>query len=400
MLALVLLAAGLAGCVGDLGPQPADTDATDDQPAETEAPDYELPDQIAGMEPATTLEHGSAGGLVIEDGTAYVSGLGSGFYTADVTDPREPEKLAHLEELYARDADTLTVDGRTHVALAAGGQGLHIVNVSDPANPTVETTEFDVGEPVHNLVTVPGTTLVYNSRSLGDATEPGIDIVDISDPANPTVEKAWTFPRAGQHGASASTGCHDITVYPDADRAYCAGVTQTYILDISDPQAPAMEGQVTNPAINIHHWAVPAQDHDLLIIGDEFAGAAAPSTCLGHASTSAGDVSQPEGGLWFYDISDPQAPVPMGFLSAPTHATQDVCTAHFGEVLPDRDQMAVGWYTAGVLLVDFSDPTTPELVDQWGQGEANVWDVRYTNGHLITGDIQRGTDVLQLVGEG
>lgn len=394
---MTLFAGALAGCIGgdDLTPDESDTIPED---ANESSPDYELPASIAGVEHRTTVEHGSAGGLDIVDGTAYVSGLGAGFYTVNVSDPQNPGKLAQLEELYARDVDTFHVDGDLHAALAAGGQGMHVVDVSDPANPTVETTEFDVGQPVHNLATVPGTTWIYNSRSLGDAVEPGIDIIDVSDPANPSVEHAWTFPRAGTHGASASTGCHDVTVYPDADRAYCAGVTQTYILDISDPTEPAIEGAITNPAINIHHWAVPSNDHDVLMIGDEFAGAAAPSTCLAHAGTPAGDASQPEGGIWFYDISDPAAPVPQSFLSAPPVPTQDTCTAHFGEVLPDRDVLATGWYTGGVLLVDFSDPLQPTLTQQWGAGETNVWDVRYTNGHLVTGDIGHGTDVLEIIG--
>ncbi len=398
-LVLLLATTALAGCIGqDADDQidPTAGQATD----QTSAPSYQLPEEITGLEEITGIEHDSAAGLVIHDGTLYGSGLGAGFFTVDISDPQDPTKLAELTELYARDADLLFTDqGTPVIALAAGGAGLHLVDVSDPTNPTTLAVEVDVGQPVHNLAVVPGTTLIYNSRSLGDATAPGIDIIDGADPTQPEVVKAWEFPPTAGPKPVATTGCHDITVYPEVDRAYCAGVTQTYIMDIADPMAPEVLGTIENPAVTIHHWALPNQDHSILIVGDEFAGAASPvSSCLGEAETPVKQVSQPTAGLWFYDISDPTTPVPQGYISAPLQPEASVCTAHFGELVGDRDLVATGWYTAGVVLVDFSDPTDPRLVDQWNTGH-NVWDVRYDNGHLFTGNIDGGMDVLQLTGE-
>lgn len=398
-LVILLATTALTGCIGqdaDDEIDPAGTQATDQTPEKT----YQLPAEITGLGEVAGVEHGSAAGLVIHDGILYGSGLSGGFFVVDISDPQDPVKLAELTELYARDADLLfTPDGTPVVALAAGSAGLHLVDVTDPANPTTLATEFDVGASVHNLAVVPNTTLIYNSRSLGDAVEPGIDIVDAADPSQPEVVEAWTFPRTAGAKPVATTGCHDITVYPEVDRAYCAGVTQTYILDIADPMAPEVLSTIENPAVTIHHWALPNQDHSILIIGDEFAGAASPaSSCLAGQATPAGYASQPTAGVWFYDISDPTSPVPLSFLSAPPVPEDAVCTAHFGALVGDRPMLAVGWYTAGVLLIDFSDPMSPQLTDWWNEGH-NVWDVRYDNGHLFTGNIDGGMDVLQLTGE-
>ncbi len=394
--ALILVTAALAGCIG--GDDAPDPQSTQQDPTDPTA-DYDLPGQITGLEAKAAIDHGGAGGLVIQDDLAYVSGLDTGFYIADVTDPQDPEKLSELDGFSARDVSLFTVEGDLFAALGADGDGIHVVNVTDPQDPELIVESFTFGGPAHNIVMVPGTTLLYNSRSLGDALEPGIDILNLSDPHDPQLETVYTFPPTGGTSPVATAGCHDIEIAPEIDRAYCAAVTQTYILDISDPTSPEIVSTITNPGVNIHHWAIPSHDRDVLIIGDEFGGAMAPTTCLAHAPTPLGDVSQPYGALWFYDISDEETPTPQGWISAPAHATEQVCTSHFGQLLPDRDQVAVGWYTAGVLLVDFEDPMQPTLVDQWGDGETNVWDVQYTNGHLVTGDIGHGSDVIQLIGE-
>ncbi len=402
LVALLTLSVTLTGCIGGTDPgEPATQNNAPD--ATNTTPEQALPEIITGIEPVTSVAHDNANGLWIQDDIAYVSGGGAGFYTVDVSDPARPIKLGELatnldgDALYSRDADILQAGNRTIAALAASGAGMHFVDVTDPARPELLST-LDLDASAHNLAVVPGTTLVYNSRSLGDAVEPGIDIVDASDPANPELAKAWIFPRAQGPHPIATTGCHDITIYPEADRAYCAGVTQTYILGIQDPLDPTVEGIIENPLINIHHYALPAQDHELLLIGDEYGGAAAPA-CFGATTQGERTLSTPTGALWIYDISDPAAPVLQGWLSPPSQAEAPTpCTAHFGRLIEDRPLIAMGWYNAGVLLVDFSDPMSPYIVDQAADG-TNVWDVWYTKGHLVTGSIGAGSHILALTGE-
>lgn len=410
---LVFVALALAGCLAAEGPNVDTQDPLAGAGDGADHEGFELPETITGLRTVAQVEHDSAGGLWVRDGFAYVSGLGSGFFIVDVRDPGNATKVASLTEaadgdpLSARDVDLLDIpapngtDGpdRTIAALAQGNSRMHFIDVTDPAAP-VALSVLDVGQPVHNLAVVPNTTLVYNSRSLGDVAEPGIDIVDAADPADPEVVARWTFPRVAAGSPIVTTGCHDITVYADPARAYCAGVTQTYIMDVSDPMEPVIEGVITNPLVNIHHTAIPTDDHDLLLVGDEYGGAAAPA-CFGYEDTGTplGPVSTPTGALWFYDISTPTAPVLQGYLSAPTPSEGPLsspCTAHFGDFVGDRPLYAMSWYTAGLLLVDFEDPTNPFIVDQTLE-DRNLWDVRYWNGHLVSGEIGSGSSVVRLV---
>jgi hypothetical protein len=62
---------------------------------------------------------------------------------------------------------------------------------------------------------------------------------------------------------------------------------------------------------------------------------------------------------------------------------------------PERDILAMAFYRAGVVLVDFTDVTNPTLLDQFDDG-TDTWEVQYYNGYLFTGDLARGMDVLRL----
>jgi len=118
-------------------------------------------------------------------------------------------------------------------------------------------------------------------------------------------------------------------------------------MGLDDPMDPSVEGVVENPTINIHHWALPANNHTLLVIGDECGGAAAPA-CVGAQNVGPTTASTPTGAIWFYDISDPSTPVLQGYVSAPTETENPApCTAHFGDVVGDREVLATGCYQPG-----------------------------------------------------
>jgi hypothetical protein len=103
--------------------------------------------------------------------------------------------------------------------------------------------------------------------------------------------------------------------------------------------------------------------------------------------------------VWIYDISDPATPLLLSWVSPPLNigGSPIPCTAHFGDFVGEAPVLAVGWYQAGILLLDFSNPLLPRFTDQWAVDGVNAWDVRYWDGHLFTGDIARGMDVLRVV---
>lgn len=363
-----------------------------------------LPESITGMEFVTNADERNVRGIWINDDIAYMSGV-AGLRIMDVSDPANPILLAEdIPDTGGngdRDIDFMAhSNGRSYVAMSNGGVSL--VDVTNPSQPVVVA-----GAPVssHNMAVVPGTDVVYNSRSIsthgvagdGGLTTGQIDIVDFTDPNNPVVS-VFSFPAIitdplGLPHVVDATTCHDITFAPERELAFCGGVTETHIWDVSDPLHPEIIQVIDWPLVQIHHGVWSAREGDLLILGDEFAGAAA-GVCTGPVN--------PYATLWFFDISDLSLPVPLGYFSVDYNSVAEqntaLCTTHFGTVVEDRDMMVMGWYTAGVVLIDFSNPLLPEQVDHYRpEGGMSVWEARYYKGHVYTGDSVRGMDILRIV---
>ena len=428
-----LLGAALAGCIGEPA---ADLDAAAADDMAGHADLYQLPAIVSAVEHVTQAADVSTGaGIWIDGHHAFVSARGDGLFVVDLMDPESPTVIAHVsavdglgDPMYARDADVIhvpvtledgTVEDRAILGLSGANQGIHFLDVTNAHEPRYITTileELEVGS--HNLAMHPTLPYVYNSASNGEGGT--IDIIDVSDPDAPVV--VTTF---------GDLGCHDITflVTEEKQRLYCPGIARTQIWDIADPTAGVLISEITmdplptrgGGAVNLdpmqsfgqglHHSAYATHDGDLLIIGDEFMGGGGP----GCQANAAGVVSSPTGALWFVDTSDevnwellgwfspefpannapspnPSNPGPGMVLSALPN-----CTSHFGQLIPGEDKIVMGWYTAGVILLDFSDPTSPQMLSQWNQG-TNTWDARLYHGYALTGDIARGLDVFKLVG--
>ncbi|MBW3581790.1 MAG: hypothetical protein KY455_01710 [Euryarchaeota archaeon] len=414
-LVALLLAVVFAGCVGI---EPPEVGLVEDPDGSVLS--YLFPETVTGMEHVRqmefTLGDGTAfdmvgNGLFVHEGLAYVSG--SNLVILDLRDdPSAPEVLAIVEDTPSRDVDIMVhPDGRIY-AMLSGAPGIVVVDVTEPSAPEV-VHRLPIG--YHNLVVVPDTTIVYNSRSVytGEGVKPpeqsprrpevGADVltkgglVDVIDFANVTAPVVEEFrlrgpTMLGTPKVGTAPACHDITVYPEAGRAYCAGVTETQVWDITTPAEPKILQIVHNPGTNIHHAAWPAKDHTLLVIGDELGGAAVAPGCV--------VADQAYGGLWFVDISDLSDPKPVGWYAPREQTRQNIsCTSHFGGFVEDTQIMVMGWYTAGTVLIDITDPTDVKEIAQFADA-TDTWESRYYAGHVYTGDMARGVDVLTLVGDG
>jgi hypothetical protein len=400
--ALMLLTPVLAGCIGDAGEEAGAASVDDGATDADEVPSFAqpLPEEITGVEHQLTLgpEAGLDSGyqIALQGETAYISAWNAGFYTVDVSDPSDPQVLGHVADTFGHDPWVMNYENRTVVANAATSDGIDLIDVTDPRNPEVlstvlgtEGTTDTEGANVHNIAVVPGTHLIYNSRSVDT---PGVDIVDASDPANPEVL-----------GTFNDLTCHDIAFDGENERAFCAGVRETQIWDVSDPEQPEILTRIANPAISIHHWAIPANNGTTLVIGDELAGATheAANGCPGVSAenpATGGTTTDPVGALWFYDISDPQTPTPQSWISASEMGTETgACTAHFGEIVPDRSKMVIGFLSGGTYTIDFEDVTAPQIVDHDPVGE--VVDVQVHHGYAFGVGRERGMDVWTFAGE-
>lgn len=390
-----LIAVALAGCIEEPG---ALDDDKDEVTAEAAEQPVELPAEITGFDAiGTVATAGGGNGLWIDKERAILiqSMGGSGVLIADISDPTAPVELATVDDIYARDADLLVWDNRSIAALAGAGSGIHLLDITDPASPELLTSvELPVG--THNLAVVPGTPYIYNSGA------GGIHVADVSNMDAPEVTEI-PIPETLNGVAITSDGCHDITVRVDLDRAYCAGGGgkymqgggETFIWDISeDPRAPKWLGVIDNPFMVYHHQALASSDGDILMIDDEFI---APN-CAHVEAAGTNVFDTPTAAVWFYDISDPADPKELSHIQPPTPLPPAAnCGSHFGDLVGDRDVLAMGFYGAGTILVDFSDPSSPELLDVMPPSNepGSTWDARYHEGHVYTGsnDVQ----VLRIV---
>lgn len=264
--------------------------------------------------------------------------------------------------------------------------GLRIVDATDPTKP-VETAFLELPPRGTHTVTIVGDTgYVYaNPGGNGDNDpEKTTTIVDIRDPSKPRI--------AGTFQAPDSSGCHDVNVL--GNRAYCAGSKVTQIWDITDPVHPVVIASIENPLIWFHHGAVPSSDGNTLVIADE--------AYTLHLCDPMG--LNPTGAFWFYDISDERNPTLEGWISQTgflatgglVNTRGDWCTSHNFNMVPGKDWMVASSYTGGTSVIDFSDPAAASVIGWVVPEGADTWSSYYYRGHIYTGDMNRGFDVIEM----
>jgi len=395
LLTVLLVAAPLTGCVGVVDDPASDrastTNAWETQPPVATPSDPTSLNHLASVDAEQGFDVASKGDF------AYVAAR-SGFYTVDVSDPANPEKLASVLDAQSRYVQLIDQDDRLIAAASGANQDVyHFVNVTDPSQPEL-LSSFDPGRTVHNMAVIPSSSLLYNPRGVGDPVEPGIDVIDASDPANPEVVDRWSFPPTASGEPIRTAGCGVLTFDLSRDRAYCPAVTQTYVLDITDRTEPEVLGAISNPAINVHHWTQQMDEGETVLIAD-WAAAGNTPTCDSREPVPP-TTGPPPGALWSYDVSDTGDPQPLGYVEVPPPAEigpDEQCSPHVVERVPGTDKVLVAWHHAGVALVDTSDPADMQVVDRW-VGDTNVWSLDVHGDLVIATDRDGGIDVIALDG--
>ena len=303
---------------------------------------------------------------------ALAGTLSKGLQVIDITRPAKPRRVAVYDcRVSQGDIQVWTNRGRVLASYTADGTvgedgaasrcgqdldlspddaGTVIVDLTNPARP--ESVSFlSVPAGSHNMTIHPSGKYLYNSNSdlLTAGAAPYITIYDISAPAKPRFVQEFPIPFVPTSLGSES---HDITFSADGTRAYSAALSQTLVLDTTDPEAPEIIGQVVDPAVNVAHQADPITmtgsdgvERTILVVTDERAGAAASVEC-------------PGGGLHLYDITGDleTAPVKIGAWFIDEIAPQDgaTCTSHVLRMYPRQGLMTIAWYSQGVRVLDIS----------------------------------------------
>ncbi len=372
---------------------------------------------------------------------AFAGSYFNGLQIVDITDPEQAEIVSVYDCGVAQgDVQVFTRDGSTYVTytqdtgysfvaesqcyldaealrhLDEGTAGTFIVDVSDPYDP--QTVSFvPLAKGSHNQTVHPSGDYLYNSNSelITNVRNAAIEVIDITDLSAPEQVATLRLPQRPGLG----TDSHDITFNAEGDRAYSAALSQTVIIDTTDPASPEIITSFMDPAINVEHQANPVTiddptlgERDFLIVEDEVAGAAGSSVC-------------PTGGVHVYDITGELelAPLKVGYwnidelraVSDPTPVNGQSCTAHVFQIHEDAALMTIAFYNGGTRVVDISGLVGVALGDG-GVGmrevgflrlpDSNAWSAK-TNDvgdgsdfYLYANDQDRGLDVLRFQAEG
>jgi hypothetical protein len=302
-------------------------------------------------------------------------------------------------------------------------EGIKIFDISDVRNPRyVKAVETNCGSHTHTLVPGDrGSVFVwvqsYNpSATFPDCQPPHDKISIIKVPLrNPTaasiVATPVLFPDGGNPGedlpfperTSATSGCHDITVFPDKNLAAGACMGDGVLWDISDrlnPQVLDIVRDDTNFAF--WHSATFNRAGTKVVFTDELGGGGAP-TC----NATIGDAKGADG---IYDITGKGSKRQLEFRSLfkipRAQADTENCVAHNGSLIPvkGRDIMVQAWYQGGISIWDFTNSANPQEIGFIERGPLSAdeaviggsWSAYYYNGFIFSSDIQKGLDVIQI----
>ena len=183
-----------------------------------------------------------------------------GVHIIDVTDPANPAPVSvvldgpgELGDVSIRlDMEMFGVGDQTYAMVAAWPDGgVHIIDVTDPANPAPVSAVHDGSEWSRSLF-APFGVGVFGS---GDRTyaimvsTPSIDIMDITDPANPSpVQRETANDLLGPYALLVP---YHMDVFGGGDRTYAMITTAIggfhIIIDITDPANPTLVWPVDGP---------------------------------------------------------------------------------------------------------------------------------------------------------
>jgi len=234
---------------------------------------------------------------------------------------------------------------------------------------------------------------------------PGIIAKMIGQPA-----AAGNGPRPGP------TQCHDITVYPAIGLAGGACEGYGFLLDIRNPTNPVRVAAVADSNFSYWHSATFNNDGTKILFSDEWGGGGQPkcratdprdwgadaiftlvdangTPVMAHDGRTVDPSTERMSFQSYYKLPAPQTP-------------EENCVAHNGSLIPipGRDVMVQSWYQGGVSVFDWTDARHPREIAYFDRGPvdstrmagAGTWSAYWYNGHIVSSEILRGLDILEL----
>ena len=193
--------------------------------------------------------------------------------------------------------------------------------------------------------------------------------------------------------------CHDITLFPGMGLGGGACGGYGLLLDIREPAHPVRMDFAGDPNMAFWHSATFSNDGKKVLFSDEWGGG-------GGAKCRAKD--RPEwGGNALFTIENNKLVFHSYYKIPGVQTDAENCVAHNGSLvpIPGRDVMVQGFYQGGITVFDWTDVKKPYEIAYFDRGpvdaeriiSAGSWSVYWYNGLLVSSEIRRGLDILELV---
>jgi hypothetical protein len=259
-------------------------------------------------------------------------------------------------------------------------RGAFIYDISNPDAPVLKSW-YNPGNDKQFLEAI----VIGNRGYFGSGNQDGVHIVDLSDPANPVLLGVVN------HIQSGHWTIHEMMVFDQAGKRYlvenynASSIKPIKILDITDPTAAVLKWEFSPPdsawvhAMHIRgnrmfmseYSGAKVDIYDISNIANQaptLTGAVTANT-TNHSSWTSEDGNYLysaretfDGDLRVYDITDPQVPLLRKTIKA-ADLNINAVTPHNPVVKGNR--LYVSWYQAGVQIFDISDPANPVRIGQY-----------------------------------
>ncbi len=194
------------------------------------------------------------------------------------------------------------------------------------------------------------------------------------------------------------TQCHDITLYPAIGRAGGACEGYGLLIDIEDPANPVRMDAVADSNFSYWHSATFNNDGTKVLFSDEWGGGGGPKCRAGDPMEWGADA--------IFTIENGKMEFQSYYKMPAEQTSEENCVAHNGSLIPipGRDVMVQSWYQGGVSVFDWTDPANPVEIAFFDRGPVNgeemamggSWSAYWYNGVIVSSEIARGLDILEL----
>jgi choice-of-anchor B domain-containing protein len=307
-----------------------------------------LNDNWGWTDPQTGKEYAIVGRT---DGTSFV----------DVSNPGAPRYLGDLPKTEGspsaawRDMKVY----KDHVFIVADGSADHGMQVFDLTRlrtiRTPETFEPDYHytgiASAHNIVSNVETGYMYivGASGGGETCGGGLHMINVQQPKNPVFAGCFQDKETGRAGTGYSHDAQCVTYRgPDAKyqgREICVGSNENAIsiADVTDKASPVAVSRQSYPDVAYAHQAWLSEDHRYLFLGDELDE--------GAGKGEAGKGTR----TLIFDLADLDDPILIKEFVGTRRATDH-------NLYIKGNRMYQANYSAGLRILDISDPTNPREV--------------------------------------